>query len=157
MTEKKKIHPMIPVYVDEKLKEMGYKPSEALVLFYNERCIEDPEKDKELLLRKKKLERGLKILTEELEDVNKQLELRNKKFKQYNVKDTDNFRLALDEVFKEITKIRIMVEDHNKYGYKLKKDKIKEICMKHDINPKIIISEVKEQSPDAVEKYVEKI
>lgn len=50
-----------------------------------------------------------------------------------------------------------MVEVNNKYGYKLKKDKIKEICKKHNINPKIIISEVKERNPEDIGKYIEKI
>lgn len=154
---KKKVHPTIDDYVEKNLKDRGYKMSQALTTFHNQLCRKDPERHKELLLRKKKLERGLKILNEELQEVNNELELENKEFKIFDIKDTDDYKLALDEVFKEITKIRIMVEDHNKYGYKLKKDKIKEICMKHNIDPKLIISEVKKQSPEAVRKYIEKI
>lgn len=154
---KKKVHPTIDDYVEKNIKDMGYKISEAITIFHNERCIKDPERHKELVLRKKKLERWIKLFSEELQEVNDELELENKEFKQYDVKKTDNYKLASDEVFHEIAKAKNMVEVHNKYGYKLKKDKIKEICKKHNINPKVIISEVKERNPEDIGKYIEKI
>lgn len=154
---KKKVHPTIEDYVEKNLKDRGYKISEAITTFHNQLCRKDPERHKKLVLRKKRLECRIKKYSEELQEVNNELELENKEFKIFDIKDTDDYKLALDEVFNEIKKVRIMVEDHNKYGYKLKKDKIKEICMKHQIDPKLIISEVKKQSPEAVRKYIEKI
>lgn len=92
-------------YIIKNLEQRGYTLEEAIIAFYNEMCKEynDPEKHKELLLRKEKLERCLKILTEDLEDgnkaeleleiemltvgledVNKEIELCNKKFKPYH-------------------------------------------------------------------------
>lgn len=89
-------------YVIKNLDQRGITVEEAIIGFYNEKCKEynDPERHKELLLRKEKLERCLKILTEEpedvnlelviemltveLEDVNKEIELCNKKFEPYH-------------------------------------------------------------------------
>lgn len=156
-SKKERVNPRIPSYVKKNLKQMGYKPSEALIIFHNQQVLKIPERYNELLLREEKLEQGIKTLTEELKKVKDEKKQLDMEFEQYDIEKTENYKLASDEVLHEIANAKKMVEVHKKYGYKLKKDKIKEICKKHNINLKIIISMVKKREPEAIGKYIEKI
>ena len=76
--KKERVNPRIPSYVKKNLKQMGYKPSEALIIFHNQQVLKIPERYNELLLKEEKLEKAIKKLTEELKKVKhekKQLEV----------------------------------------------------------------------------------